>query len=76
MKFCLKSFLFILHTNSRASSFFLIFKKSMSASMITGVVFISVKIPKAITRVAVRMDLNWTVTDTTASASIFLSSII
>lgn len=41
--------------------------KSMSASMITGVVFISVKIPKAITRVAVRTDLNWTVTDTTAS---------
>lgn len=39
--------------------------------MITGVVFISVKIPKAITRVAVRTDLNWTVTDTTASASIF-----
>lgn len=49
----------------------LILKKSMSASMITGVVFISVKIPKAITRVAVRTDLNWTVTDTTASASIF-----
>lgn len=43
--------------------------------MITGVVFISVKIPKAITRVAVRMDLNWTVTGTTALASIFLSSI-
>lgn len=40
--------------------------------MITGVVFISVKIPKAITRVAVRTGLNWTVTDTTASASIFL----
>lgn len=54
----------------------LILKKSMSASMITGVVFISVKIPKAITRVAVRTDLNWTVTDTTASASIFLSSVI
>lgn len=51
--------------------FSLILKKSMSASMITGVVFISVKIPKAITRVAVRTDLNWTVTDTTASASIF-----
>lgn len=60
---------------SRLVFFLLIFKKSMSASMITGVVFISVKIPKAITRVAVRMDLNWTVTDTTALASIFVSSI-